>query len=528
MTTKNALLSVYDKTGVVEFAQELIGLGWKIYSSGGTAKAIAAADLPVTDVAELTGVPAILGHRVVTLHPRVHGGILGIPDNPEHQRDMAEYDIEPFGLVVVNLYPFASNPSIDLIDVGGPAMVRGAAKNHSHVGVVTDPNDYWGVLTELEQCGSLSDKTRRQLAIKAFAHTAEYDQCIVEWLSNGEYTGWLGQKVRDCGYGENRWQSPAALYRQVGTTDPLAIDKFEIVAGQNPGFVNLTDVDRLLQTVTHLVAEHEINLDEAPYVAVAVKHGNACGAATADTPEQALKLMLMGDPKAVFGAVVMTNFAITGELADLLLHYKTSVRRLLDGICAPSFDKAALQGLGRRDGKYFLAVNPALAELTAESLDTRLLVRPVRGGFLTEPNYANVKPGDDVIIWGDGDLPVRQARDLATGIAICATSNSNTITLVKDGQLIGNGVGQQDRVGAAKLALERAWQAGHDTRGATAVSDSFFPFTDGPQVLIDGGITTIFSTTGSKRDGEVQQLCIDNGVTLVQVSDAEGRMFYRH
>ncbi len=534
MNSKNALLSVFDKTGITEFAQALVELGWTLYSSGGTAKVIAEAGLPVTDVAELTGYPAILGHRVVTLHPRVHGGILGRPDLAEDQADMQEHGISPFGLVVVNLYPFADTVAsgasfaecIEKIDVGGPTMVRAAAKNHAHVGIITDAKQYPAILAELGEAGELSAATRQSLAIEAFAHTAAYDLAVVEWLSEGEYKGMLGHKVRDLGYGENRWQSPASLYQWVGNTDPLAVHQFNLVAGQNPGFVNMTDVDRELQTATHILAGHGINFDDTPYVAIAVKHGNACGVGVAGSPEEALKLMLVGDKRAVFGAVVLVNFPITGALAELLLHYESDTRRLLDGICAPDFDEVARTALGRRDGKYFLAANPALERLGEDSLDRETLIRPVRGGFLMEPNYTNTVDVNSLEV--RGKLSDQDIRDVVTGMGICATSNSNTITLVKKGQLIGNGVGQQDRVGAAELALKRARDAGHNPEGAVAVSDSFFPYADGPKVLMEGGIGVIYSTTGSRNDGEVQAVCAKQYVALVQQPDADARMFYRH
>lgn len=534
MTEKNALLSVYDKTGIEDLARALTELGWNLYSSGGTAKAISAAGIPVTDIADLTGFPAILEHRVVTLHPKVHGGILAIPDNEEHQADMEQYGIQPFGLVVANLYPFsetvASGASfqdcIEKIDVGGPTMVRAAAKNHSYVGIVTNPGQYQQVLDELRDGGELSAETRLELAKQAFAHTAAYDLAVAEWLSEGEYKGILGQKVADCDYGENRWQSPAALYRLVGNDDPLAVHRYKVVAGRSPSYINWTDVDRLSQTVTHLIAEHDVNFGSQPYIAVAVKHGNPCGASSADTPEEALKLMLTGDTRAVFGAVVMVNFPITGELSELLLRHATEVRRLLDGICAPSFDDVALGSLGRRDGKFFLAVNPRLAELTVDSLDQSELVRPVRGGFLVQPNYTSVINLDEAIV--QGALTEMQKQDIATGIAICATSNSNTVTAVKEGQLVANGVGQQDRVGCCELLVQKAANNGHDLDGASMVSDSFFPFPDGPLTLIEAGAGAIFSTTGSNRDADTQELCEQHGVTLVQQPDAEARMFSRH
>lgn len=534
MTTKNALLSVYDKTGTIELARALIELGWTLYSSGGTADALAAAGISVTYVEELTGYPSMLGGRVKTLHPMVHGGILADLSDPEQVAEVEQYQLHPFGLVVTNLYPFSATVAsgasyaecIEKIDVGGPTMVRAAAKNHAHVGVVTDPADYDKVLEELRTNGELSAETRLELAKRAFAHTAAYDLAVVEWLSDGEYVGVLGQKVQDCDYGENRWQSPAALYRLVGNEDPLAVHQFQLVAGRPPSYINWTDVDRQLQTVTHLVAEHEINFGDHPYVAVAVKHGNPCGASAADTPEEALKLMLTGDTRAVYGAVLMVNFPITGELVEILQRYASKGKRLLDGLCAPAFDAVALATPLRQDGKFFLATNPLLAELTAGSLDQDKLIRMVRGGFLVQPNYTNVIDLKEAEV--NGEVTEQKRRDTATGIAICATSNSNTVTGVKGGQLVANGVGQQDRVGCCELLVHKAAQNGHDLHGAVMVSDSFFPFPDGPEILINAGAAAIFSTTGSNRDSETQKLCQERGVTLIQMPDADTRMFSRH
>jgi len=528
MAAKNALISVFDKTNVAELAKQLSDLGWNIFSSGGTAKAIAKADVKVTDVADMTGLPAILGHRVVTLHPKVHGGILAIPDDKEHQKDMSEYDIHPFGLVVGNLYPFNDEPSVEMIDIGGPAMVRAAAKNHAYVGVLTNPSEYPKIIKELKANGTLSDDTRKSLAIEAFAHTANYDLSVVEWLSDGRYTGSLGQKVQDCDYGENRWQSPAALYSEVDSSDMLNVPKFKTIKGRSPSFINWTDVDRLLLTLTQAIAIRRLNgLDQKVYIAVAVKHGNPCGAAVASTPEDALKNMLEGNPRAVFGAVMMTNFKLDKDHAELLMHHgmPPKQRRLLDGICAPQFSAGAVEILGRKDGKYFLATNPELAKLDKGSIDENAMIRPVRGGFLSQPAY---RPTAVLDKDQKSSLSDQQLDDILLGIAVCATSNSNTVTLVKNGMIIGNGVGQQDRVGCCELAIKLATDNGHDIQGSTAVSDSFFPFPDGPELLINSGVSTIFATSGSKKDGDTQQLCQDRNVTLVQIPDAVARMFFRH
>ncbi len=529
MTKRRALLSVYYKTGIAELAERLVKLDFELVASGRTAQRLREAGLEVVSTEELTGYPAILGHRVVTLHPKVHGAILGRPGEPSDRDEMLQHGITPFDLVVVNLYPFQAavasdatdDECIEQIDVGGPTMVRGAAKNHKYVGIVVDPDDYDRVVNELEDQGSLSNETRKELAVKAFAHTAAYDQAILEWLSGGQYKGLLGSKVQDCAYGENRWQSPAALYKTLGNTDPLAVPRFRVVDGREPSFVNWTDVDRLLQTVSHLVAVHD-----PLSVAVAVKHGNACGVGVAVSRQEALQKMADGDSQAIFGSIVMVNFTVTEAIAQIMAHYNTQGRRLLNGVCAPAIEEAAYPFLRRQDGQYFLAVNPELID-PADALDRAALFRDVRGGFLAEPNYTHVLDLSQADIIGPPPTD-QQQQDLLTAWAVCATSNSNTTTLVADNMLLGNGAGQQDRVGTCKLAIQKARENGHNLQGAVAVTDSFFPFADGPRLLIEAGVKVIFSTTGSNRDAETQELCSAAGITLVQLPDAEARGFYGH
>jgi phosphoribosylaminoimidazolecarboxamide formyltransferase/IMP cyclohydrolase len=525
--TKNALLSVHNKTGIVEFAEALINNGWTLYSSGGTASAIAAAHLPVTDVKVLTGFPAILGHRVVTLHPKVHGGILARTDNPDDQTDMADYGIQPFSLVVVNLYPFASDPSVDMIDVGGPTMVRGAAKNHAYVGVVTNPDQYQLVLDELVATDELSNATRERLSIEAFAHTTRYELAISEWKSGGQNIGFFGEKVEDLKYGENPYMTPAALYVTEGD-DPLAIHKFQLVEGDARSLVGLTDVDRLLQIVTHIAAGYELNFGEVPLIAVGVKHGNACGAAVGSDPVDVIKRMIAGDKRAIFGGVIMTNFPITREVAEELKRMEQGdPPRMFDGVFAPSFDADAPEVLKRHLGKCRMMASPALAELNINSLDSARRFKQVRGGFLLQPNYTFVLDIRKSVIYGETPND-SQLEDLVLAWAIGCASNSNTITLTRDGQLLGNGVGQQDRVGAAELAIKRATDAGHSLTGSVAWSDSFFPAPDGLQVLAKAGVTVIFASSGSKQDAVVIAEADEYQITLLTQPDSDARGFFGH
>ena len=286
---------------------------------------------------------------------------------------------------------------------------------------------------------------------------------------------------------------------------------------------------RQIQTVSHIAAGFERNFGAVPCIALGTKHGNACGAAVGDSPIEAVRTMVMGDPRAIFGGLVMLNFAVTEEVAGELLSYGVSEgRRVLDAVTAPSFEQAAVQLLSRKGDKCRFLVNEALATLGEAALDATPMLRQVRGGFLRQPNYTWVADLAAPEVSRIGELSDMQRRDAVLAWAICATSNSNTVTLCRDGGLIGNGVGQQDRVGCCELALKRATDAGHETAGAVAASDSFFPRSDGPATLIDAGIAAIWATSGSVRDSETQELCRSRGVALWQVPDSIGRGFFGH
>lgn len=333
-----------------------------------------------------------------------------------------------------------------------------------------------------------------------------------------------------CKYGENGYQTPAGLYSS-GTDDPLALDRFDVIQGTAPSYNNLCDLDRLLQTATHIAAGFEVNGGKVPMIALACKHGNPCGAGVDDVNTQvATMLAIEGDLRAVFGGLVLLNFEVSEDIADVLMTHKMDEgsRRLLDGIIAPGFTEGAIETLKRKGDKCRLMVNPALEELGRDSLDTARRLRYVRGGFLAQPNYTFVPDlgSDGVEQHGVADSGV--VEDMVLAWAIGSTSNSNTVTLVKGGMLIGNGVGQQDRVGGCKLAIMRARDAGHITTLAVAYSDSFFPFVDGPEELAAAGVKAILSSSGSVRDGEVKDFCRQSGITLYMYPDAAGRGFFGH
>lgn len=379
------------------------------------------------------------------------------------------------------------------------------------------------------------------LCAEAQARVAAYYLRSAEFHSGGKRTGLIGQCVRELKYGENPWQTPAALYQDTALDviqDQLAIHNFEQVAGTTPSFVNITDLDRLVQTLTHMAAVFKVNEPAVDKMAVAVKHGNPCGAGVSPMDHSALQKMIDGDRQAIFGASVMVNFPLAWSLPKMLLTHglpKTakadpSARRLLDIVAAPDFSRGALELLRRKNDKCRLFANPAL-DYNREPglLDKTRRLRQVRGGFLTQPNYEfvlNLKNGRIEKI----GPPLRDYEhiDLLLAWAVNATANSNTVTLVKNGQLIGNGVGQQDRVTACRLAINRARQAGHSVEDAVAVSDSFFPFIDGPQVLGEAGVRVIFATSGSVRDDEVKAFCERAGVTLWLLPDAVARGFFGH
>jgi phosphoribosylaminoimidazolecarboxamide formyltransferase/IMP cyclohydrolase len=338
-----------------------------------------------------------------------------------------------------------------------------------------------------------------------------------------------GELRIECKYGENGYQVPAALY-SCGGNDKFALDRFEVVQGTAPSYNNLCDLDRLLQTSTHIAAGFDVNGGKIPYISVACKHGNACGAAAADEPGMAVRAALEGDLRAVFGGLLLLNFEVDEEIAEVLMTHKMEggARRLLDGVIAPAFTEGARELLQRKGDKCRLLANPALAAMNRGSLDVSRRYRYVRGGFLAQPNYTFVPELASDGVEKLGSASEQNMKDMVLAWAVGSTSNSNTVTLVRDGMMLGNGVGQQDRVGGCKLAVMRARDAGHDTTGGVAYSDSFFPFVDGPEELVNAGVTGILATSGSVRDEEVKKFCAGKGVTLFLYPDSAGRGFFGH
>ncbi len=504
-----ALLSVYDKTGLEELARGLSELGWELISSGGTSSALASAGIAHVEVAELTGAPEMLGGRVKTLHPVIHGGILADRSVPEHLADIENQGIGLIDLVVCNLYPFRSDPSIELIDVGGPTMVRAAAKNHSHVGVVVDPADYDVVLAELREHGSLSDPTRRRLARDAFAHTAAYDGAIVGWFDQEADTAMLPptihltlERAGSLRYGENPHQH-GARYRIAG--EHSWWDDVVQHGGKELSYLNLFDADAAWRLV------HELPADGASEVAVTIiKHANPCGASVADDLTTAYQRALEGDPLSAFGGVVAIGGRVTVAVAEAIGSGPQA-----DVIIAPSYDDEALDLLSskRKATRLLSAPSPEPIVRQYRGMGSSVLVQDA-DRFLLDPSTwevaTKVQPTDS------------QWRDLALAWKICARTTSNAIAIVNNGQAVGVGAGQSSRVVAAEIASSKA---GSRAQGGAAASDAFFPFPDGLEVLANAGVSAVVQPGGSIRDGEVIAAAEVAGIAVVM---AGGERHFRH
>ena len=485
-----ALLSVYDKTGVVELASSLHGLGWELLSSGGTAKVIADAGIPVVDVAEITGFPAILGHRVVTLHPAIHGALLADTNNPEHLAEMAIHGIEPIALAVVNLYPFSSNPSIELIDVGGPAMVRAAAKNHAHVAVVTNPSQYDEILVAVKSSTGIDAAMRRSLAAEAFAVTAQYDAQVARWFSDDtaalpQYMSLHLIREDTLRYGENPHQL-GARYRIEGNTSWWSTA--QQLGGKEMSYLNVLDGEAAWNLVSSF---------NEPCVAI-IKHANPCGLAVAENIETAYERALACDPVSAFGGVVALNQLVNLSVAEQVIDIFTEV------VIAPAFMPDALELLQtKKNLRIIVAERPKGGQLHMRSID---------GGLLVQESDVVKTPVDSWRVVSVATPTKAQLADAAVAWIACASVSSNAITLVRDGQTVGIGGGQQNRVDATRLACERAGERAH---GAVAASDAFFPFRDGPDMLARHGVAVVVQPGGSQRDEESIASANEHGIVMI-------------
>jgi phosphoribosylaminoimidazolecarboxamide formyltransferase / IMP cyclohydrolase len=512
-----ALLSVYDKTGAVELARGLADLGWELVSSGGTSAALAEAGIDHIEVADLTGAPEMLGGRVKTLHPTIHGGILADRSKPEHLADLERQDIGLIDLVVCNLYPFTSDPSIELIDVGGPTMVRAAAKNHAHVGIVVSPAAYDTVLDELREHGSLSAATRLRLARDAFAHTAAYDAAIVDWFDEEGAGAGAGEddaailpptihlaleRAGSLRYGENPHQH-GARYRIVGKHSWW--DDIVQHGGKELSYLNIFDADAAWRLVHELAPAGSDDLSVA-----IIKHANPCGAAVHADLVTAYERALECDPQSAFGGIVAVGGPVTTAVAEAI-----AAGPQADLIIAPSYDPAALGQLTSKRKATRLLSAPA----------PEPLVRQFRGlgaSILVQDADRFLVPSSAWEVATTTQPTESQWQDLVLAWTVCARTTSNAIAIVTDGQAVGVGAGQQSRVVAAEIAVAKA---GNRARGGAAASDAFFPFPDGLLVLADAGVAAVVQPGGSIRDGEVIAAADEAGIAVVM---AGGERHFRH
>ncbi len=504
---KRALVSVSDKTGVVEFVAGLIRAGAEVVSSGGTARALEGAELPVTKVESVTDSAEMLGGRVKTLHPGIHGGILADLGQPSHRADLAARSIEPFQLVVVNLYPFqrtVADPAvihaeaIEQIDIGGPAMIRAAAKNHAWVGVVTSPAQYEMVLRAVE-AGGLEAGHRLDLARAAFFHTASYDAAIVRYLEQDSFPperlALTLERTAQLRYGENPHQAGAA-YAEVGRTPYWA--SMRQLQGKGMSFNNHLDTEAAWRLANDLPARP---------AAVIVKHANACGVAVADTVTAAFTRAWECDPLSAFGGVVALNRPLDGETAE-----RITGAGFVEVVIAPEVTEAAVGVFARKK-------NLRLIEAPVPD-PTDLDYRRVEGGLLLQArDVVSPAEGWDVVT---ARAPTDvEAADLRFAWTVAAHTKSNAIVVAKDGAAIGIGAGDQSRVGASQRAVARA---GDRAGGAVAASDAFFPFRDGIDALAAVGVTAVIEPGGSVRDDEVINAADEHGMALVFT----GHRHFRH
>jgi phosphoribosylaminoimidazolecarboxamide formyltransferase/IMP cyclohydrolase len=509
-----ALISVYDKTGLQGFARGLADLGCELVASGGTADFLEnEVGLDVERVEELTGVAEMLGGRVKTLHPRIHAAILARRDNADDVADLNDQEIRPFDVVCVNLYPFSEvagrygvreEEAVEMIDVGGPSMLRGAAKNFAHVAPVCRPEQYESVLAELREDGDLSLATRRDLAAEAFATTAAYETAIARWFGDVEafpktlVTAF--DKVLDLRYGENPHQR-GAYYAEQGARVHL-LSRVEQLHGKELSLINLLDLSaaRLLLREFALPA------------CVIIKHANPCGVAVAGTIEEAYERALASDPVSAFGMVSAVNRPVSAALGAAL------AERFVDVLFAPDYAAQALESLQRKEAIRILHDRERRGFARGERDFKRVL-----GGVLVQDRDWDVDDRETMQV-ACGEPDEACWGDLVFAWRVCKHVGSNAIVLAKDLATIGIGGGQTSRVDSVRIALDKAREHGHDLEGAVLASDAFFPFADGPQAALDAGVTGIIQPGGAKRDDEVAEAIRTAGATMVLT----GRRHFRH
>jgi phosphoribosylaminoimidazolecarboxamide formyltransferase / IMP cyclohydrolase len=507
-----ALISVYDKSGIDTFARSLVELGFELVSSGGTATFLEDQGLEVTRVETVTEAPEMLGGRVKTLHPAIHAGILARLDLEEDRATLAEHGIEPFDLVCVNLYPFTSLTGrigideadiIEMIDVGGPSMLRGAAKNFAHVAPVCRPEQYDPVVAELRE-GALSPETRRALAAEAFAVTAAYDAAIARWFAEDLYfpdqLTLTFRKITDLAYGENPHQT-AAYYEEVGSRKHL-LSRVNQLGGKELSYNNLSDLEGARRILREL---------DRP-AAVIVKHANPCGVAVAETIDAAFARALAADPVSAFGCVMMLNRPVDLGLANAIAEHFVEV------VQAPEYDDDALAVLRAKPALRILRDRERRAD-TPRERDYKRVV----GGVLVQERDAATESREGMRVVA-GTVDDALWDDVLFAWRVCKHVSSNAIVLAKGGQTIGIGAGQMSRVDSVRIAVEKAQELGHDPAGSVLAGDAFFPFADGPALALEAGVAVLVQPGGSKRDDEVVAAVNEAGAAMVLT----GRRHFRH
>ena len=522
---KRALLSVSNKTDLVPFAQSLSELGIELISTGGTAEALESAGLSVTHVQDVTGFPEMMDGRIKTLHPLVHGALLGCPDRPEHVGAMEEHGIIPIQLVCINLYPFEQTiqkkgvpqeEAIEQIDIGGPAMLRSASKNHASVCTITSPTQYDSVINELKKHDGCTDlPLRRGLAAQAFARTAAYDTAISSWMTAGGNDRFppilqvVGRRERLLRYGENPHQH-AALYT-TDSNDSMQLASAQMRSGKPLSYNNLNDAAAALQLASELAT-----VFPEQCVATVIKHTNACGAAIGSTPREAFQRAWEGDPRAAFGGIVVSTKSVEQSLAE----YMAEGERFLEVIIAPSFSQEAVDCLAARWANVRLL---EVGGIGASETDGSS-IRTIPGGLLVQDADSELADPDRWTLVAGPEPDEAMLDDARLLWITCKHLSSNAIAVGGGGALRGAGTGQVDRVGACRLAIERAGDALESLPRIVAASDAFFPFDDGPAILADAGINCIVQPGGSRRDDDTIKLCEERGITLLFT----GTRHFRH